>query len=166
MLCQKCEQAGIKTVLLSPEMALTPDDPGFVHFVPEANAIISTGNYEMRVTLPPASKVLGGTTLAVPPLDAAQELALSLRYLYAATSQIGRCTVLTRTGISKTILAPNNSLWAFQRPSPAATIRALHQWRPRHGRFRPATILQSCSSPGLQFNFNLLDIVVAAECYV
>lgn len=89
MLCQKCENAGMKTVVLSPEMALTPDDPGFVHFVPEADAIVSTGNYEMPVDLPPADKVLGGTTLSVPPIDASGSLPLSLRYLYASTSPLG-----------------------------------------------------------------------------
>ena len=31
MLCQKCESAGIKTVMLNSEMALTPDDPGFMY---------------------------------------------------------------------------------------------------------------------------------------
>jgi glycine reductase len=89
MLCQKCENAGIMTTLLSPEMALTPDDPGFVHFVPEADAIVSTGNYEMKINLPPAGEVLGGATLSVPELDAAGSLPLSLRYIYASTSPLG-----------------------------------------------------------------------------
>jgi sarcosine reductase len=89
MLCQKCEHAGIKTTILSPEMALTPDDPGFVHFVPEADAIVSTGNYEMQLTLSPAARVLGGTTLSVPQVDASASLPLSLRYLYASTSPLG-----------------------------------------------------------------------------
>jgi glycine reductase len=89
MLCQKCENAGIKTTLLSPEMALTPDDPGFVHFVPEADAIVSTGNYEMKVTLPPADKVLGGASLSVPEIDATGNLPLSLRYIYGSTSPLG-----------------------------------------------------------------------------
>ena len=56
MLCQKCESAGIKTVMLNSEMALTPDDPGFVHLVSEADAIVSTGNYEMKVDLPPVDQ--------------------------------------------------------------------------------------------------------------
>ena len=63
MLCQKCESAGIKTVMLNSEMALTPDDPGFVHLVSEADAIVSTGNYEMKVDLPPVDRVLQMTTL-------------------------------------------------------------------------------------------------------
>ncbi len=89
MLCQKCEQAGINTTLLSPEMALTSDDTGFVHFVPEADAIVSTGNYEMKVTLPRPEKLLGGTKLSVPEVDATDSLPLSLRYLYASTSPLG-----------------------------------------------------------------------------
>jgi sarcosine reductase len=89
MLCQKCENAGMKTVMLSPEMALTPDDPGFVHFVPEADAIVSTGNYEMKLILPTPDQVLGGTTLSVPQVDASGSLSLSLRYMYASTSPLG-----------------------------------------------------------------------------
>ena len=89
MLCQKCENAGIKTVMLNPEMALTPDDPGLVYCVPEADAIVSTGNYEMKVNLPPVDRVLGGTTLSDPELDASGSLPLSLRYIYASTSPLG-----------------------------------------------------------------------------
>ena len=89
MMCQKFERAGIKTTVLSPEMALTPDDPGFVHYVQEADAIVSTGNYEMQVTLPPAKQVLGGRFLSVPELDACGSLYLPLRYLYASVSPLG-----------------------------------------------------------------------------
>ena len=89
MMCQKFEQAGIKTAVLSPEMAKTPDDPGFVHYVNEANAIVSTGNYEMNVDLGIPSKVFGGTHLSVPNIDAADHLCLPLRYLYDAVSPQG-----------------------------------------------------------------------------
>ena len=89
MMCQKFEQAGIKTTMLSPEMAKTPDDPGFVHYVPEADAIVSTGNFEMPVTLEQPQTLLGGMTLSVPHVDASGPLSLSVRYMYDSVSPLG-----------------------------------------------------------------------------
>lgn len=89
MWCQKCERAGIKTTLLNPEMARTSSDPGFLHYVPEAQAIVSTGNYEMSITLPHAERVLGGDKLSVPRVDASGPLPLSLRYIYSSTIPMG-----------------------------------------------------------------------------
>jgi hypothetical protein len=89
MLCQKCEQVGIKTTLLVPEEAMTPDDTGFVYFVSEADAIVNTGNYEAKLTLPKPGKVVGGTRLSVPEVDASEALDVPLRYIYASTSPLG-----------------------------------------------------------------------------
>lgn len=89
MMCQKFEQAGIRTSVLSPEMALTPDDPGFVHFVSEADALVSTGNYEMTVNMQPPDRLLGGTHLAVRPIDASGPLSLPLRFIYGAVNPAG-----------------------------------------------------------------------------
>lgn len=94
LLCQKCEQQGIKTTLLNPEMARTKTEPGFVHMVPEADAIVSTGNYETPITLPPADKVLGGAKLAIPEIDASGELHVPLRYVFNATSTQGHSRVI------------------------------------------------------------------------
>ena len=89
MMCQKFERAGIHTTVLSPEMALTPDDPGFVHYVGEANALVSTGNYEMNVEMQPPDRVLGGTHLAVRPIDASGPLSLPLRFIYGSVNPMG-----------------------------------------------------------------------------
>jgi glycine reductase len=89
MMCQKIEQAGIKTTVLSPEMARTPEDPGFVHYVDEANAIVSTGNYEMALDLPVPETVLGGKSLTTPKMDAKGPMILTVRYLYDAVSPLG-----------------------------------------------------------------------------
>ena len=43
LICQKCEQEGIKTVLVMPEAYGTPEDPGFVYSVPRGG-----GHYEHR----------------------------------------------------------------------------------------------------------------------
>ena len=46
MICRNLERRGVTTTMLSMEMAANPGESGFVHFVPEADAIVSTGNYE------------------------------------------------------------------------------------------------------------------------
>ena len=80
---------GSTTTVLSPEMALTVDDPGFVHYVDEADALVSTGNYEMNLDMQPPDRVLGGTHLAVRPIDAAGPLSLPLRFIYGAVNPAG-----------------------------------------------------------------------------
>ena len=93
LLCQKCEQLGIRTTLMYPEMAAGSSDPGFVHFVQEADAVVSVGNYEEIVTLPPAPKVIGGDTVHMTDLDAHGELPLTIRHLYGASSPLGDWTL-------------------------------------------------------------------------
>ena len=87
--CQALEQAGVKTVLLHMEMASTPEDSGFVHAVPEAVAVVSTGNMEEVVQLPAVERVLGGDTLFESGAPAAGPLAVTLRHLIGATNQLG-----------------------------------------------------------------------------
>ncbi|MDP7225646.1 MAG: glycine/sarcosine/betaine reductase component B subunit [SAR202 cluster bacterium] len=89
LLCQKCEQQGIKTSMINPEMGLIPDDTGFVHEVPEADAIVNAGNYEEMLTLPAVERVIGGPKLVEPNLEAAGELEVPLRYLYGSTNIMG-----------------------------------------------------------------------------
>ena len=89
MLCQKCEQIGIKTTLLYPEMAANPSDPGFVHFVPEADAVVSVGNYEEPITLPSAPRVIGGNNVLLTQLNAHDQLPLTVRYIFGASSPLG-----------------------------------------------------------------------------
>ncbi len=63
MVCQKLERRGVTTTVLSMEMAPNPEDSGFVHFVREADAIVSTGNYEERIEYPEVARVIGGDKL-------------------------------------------------------------------------------------------------------
>ncbi|MBI4493501.1 MAG: glycine reductase, partial [Chloroflexi bacterium] len=59
--CQACEALGIQTVLVSYEMSgADGTDFPLIYHVPEARAIASTGNREMRVELPPVERALGG----------------------------------------------------------------------------------------------------------
>lgn len=87
--CQQCERLGIKTVVAMNELAdadaadlATPD------IVPEATAIVSTGNREEIVGLPAVERVLGGETLW-DGSPAAAGLRLPLRHLLCSTNQLG-----------------------------------------------------------------------------
>ncbi len=89
MVCAKLEKQGIKTVLLANEMASRPDESGFVHFEPEANAIVSTGNYEQVIDLPAVSQVVGGRYILVSGQDACQPIRLPLSVFVGSTNQFG-----------------------------------------------------------------------------
>lgn len=89
LVCQKVEQAGIRTVVAMNELAdadapdlATPD------IVPEATAIVSTGNREELVSLPAVARVLGGDRLW-DGSDAAGSLRLPLRHVLCSTNQLG-----------------------------------------------------------------------------
>lgn len=60
MNCRKLEQMGIKTVLVTDEYAgRDGGSQGLADVVPEANAIVTNGNGNMLLKLPPMEKVLG-----------------------------------------------------------------------------------------------------------
>jgi glycine reductase len=87
--CQKLEGLGISTTLLLMEMAGNPEDSGFVHYVREADAIVSTGNYEAIIELPAVTEVWGGTNILVGGEDASGPLSITLRHVLGATHQFG-----------------------------------------------------------------------------
>ncbi|MCH7997044.1 MAG: hypothetical protein IIB11_04635 [Chloroflexi bacterium] len=70
-------------------MARTPDDPGFSDFVAEADSIVSTGNFEREVILPPMDRVVGGTHLLGSGLDASSSLRIPIRLIYASANPLG-----------------------------------------------------------------------------
>ena len=94
LLCRKCEQLGIQTTILNPEMARHPGDSGFVHYVSEADAIVSTGNYERMLTLPPANRVIGGKTILGSDADASATLSVTIGLLYGSTSPLGNSKLM------------------------------------------------------------------------
>lgn len=89
MIVEILEKQGVKTVPLLPEMAGDPRESGLADFVPEAEAIVSTGNYELPIELPSVSKVLGGDSLLETGEDAAGPLSVTLRSLLASTDPYG-----------------------------------------------------------------------------
>ena len=89
LLIRNCERAGISAILLSPEMAQTPDDTGFVYFAPEAKAIVSTGNYEEEVNLPPVDRVIGGKSVFVSGDDPRKAFKTRVTQILGATQTFG-----------------------------------------------------------------------------
>jgi glycine reductase len=89
LICRKCEQVGIRTTLVMPEIYGTPDDPGFVYFVPEAERIVSTGRTTQTIELPRMERVIGGDRffdLAGSPAD---EQTVLYRYLLGCGTSAG-----------------------------------------------------------------------------
>ena len=89
LLIRNCERAGISATLLSPEMAQTPDDTGFVYFTPEAEAIVSTGNYEEEIALSPVDKVIGGDSIFVSGADPRGAFTTRITQFLGATQTFG-----------------------------------------------------------------------------
>lgn len=65
---QECERAGIKTVFLTWEHGgAAGDDTPLQFYVPEADAIVSTGSMDEPVTLPAVARAVGGDTIRLNP---------------------------------------------------------------------------------------------------
>lgn len=90
LLCQQAARLGMRPVVLVNEMAdVDGADPGLVYAVPEADAIVSTGNREELIELPRMPSVLGGAALLDGEGPADGPLRLPIRQLYTSTSQVG-----------------------------------------------------------------------------
>jgi glycine reductase len=97
LVCRKCEGARIRTTLVMPEIYGTPDDPGFVYFVPEAERIVSTGRTTQEIDLPRMDRVIGGDhffDLPGAPADAQRVL---YRYLLGCGTSAGNGRLTART---------------------------------------------------------------------
>jgi glycine reductase len=65
---QECERAGVKSVFLTWEHGgANGDDTPLQFYVPEADAIVSTGSMDEPVTLPRVARVVGGETVRLNP---------------------------------------------------------------------------------------------------
>lgn len=100
LICQHVEQAGVATVLGVDEYSDTDgSDFPLVTYVPQASAIVSVGNQEEIIQLPPMSRVLGGERfLAGNDYEAGfqkqphEAFPVGLRQIYASTCQLGYTT--------------------------------------------------------------------------
>ena len=97
LICRKCERAGIRTVLVMPEIYGTPDDPGFVYFVPEAERIVSTGRTTQLVELPRVERVIGGEAFFDLPDSPGDAQRLLYRYLLGCGTSAGNGRLTART---------------------------------------------------------------------
>jgi glycine reductase len=93
---QECEKLGIKTTLIYLDVGYGPDDPGFVHAAPEADAIVCIGSRDRKITLPPTAKVIGGQRLASSDADPRGELTVNQRDIHTACSPQGFTRQTTR----------------------------------------------------------------------
>ena len=89
MICRNLERRGVTTTMLSMEMAANPGESGFVHFVQEADAIVSTGNYEETVVFEPVERVIGGDELIRIEEDPSGGFEAPLAVVMASTHQFG-----------------------------------------------------------------------------
>jgi glycine reductase len=90
MLCTvAAEKQGLKSVMLINELAgANGDQPSLVDTTPLARYVVSTGNNDQVITLPPMEKVLGGSSL-VNVDNPVGEFKTALGRMYTATNQFG-----------------------------------------------------------------------------
>lgn len=104
LLCQRVEQAGVKTTVVMAEMAdAEGSDVGLIMHVPEADAIVSVGNMDEEVNLPSMPRVIGGTqfldmnnyegAVGARPGDAFRT---ALRRLHCPCNQLGYSRLVAR----------------------------------------------------------------------
>jgi glycine reductase len=93
MTCQRLERENIRTTLLLPEMAGGADQSGLIYVVPEADAMVSTGNYESSVDFPAMKQVLGGERISETGDSAVGPFTMPLRTVLASTDPSGAWTL-------------------------------------------------------------------------
>ena len=89
MVCQKCERSGIRVSVGVSQLVVGAGEPGLNHWVPEADAMVASGNDRETVRLPAVEKVIGGVELlnGMGPSDA--ELDIEVRNLYGLSAPMG-----------------------------------------------------------------------------
>jgi len=103
--CRGLERRGIPTVLISEEFAgADGEDLSLAYYVPEATAMVSTGNRDQLVSLPAVERVVGGDEILNPDHNdtvvtgkASDAFETSLRRVLCATTQTGAGYLTART---------------------------------------------------------------------
>jgi len=97
MNCSKIEAHGIKTVLLTDEFAgQAGASQSLVDGHPDANAIVSTGNANEVIVLPPLKKIVGDDSVITKMAGGSSKcrlpdgsIAVELQVLIGSTNQLG-----------------------------------------------------------------------------
>ncbi len=90
MTLDECEKSGVKTVILTNEIAGPQGDmPPLVSYSDRADAIITNGNNDEIVSLDSAGHVIGGSDILNGKFSAADGFKTSLGILYTSTNQLG-----------------------------------------------------------------------------
>jgi glycine reductase len=88
--CRMCEKEGIRTVIVvSEESSADGTQFPLAMMVPEADAIIATGNINEEVELLEQTRVIGGNRFRRLQVSPEQALRIPLNMIPGATSQIG-----------------------------------------------------------------------------
>ena len=90
-ICEECERRGIQTVLIDNEWLGSDGTGGFPLLASSknANAMISVGNVDGMIDLPPMDKVIGGNTAPDLKGDLQGKINLPIRFIPNAISQAG-----------------------------------------------------------------------------
>ena len=87
---QECEKIGIRTSIIMAEMGdVDSADFSLVDYVPEASAIVTTGNREVLINLPEVKEGFGAKTIIDSPLPCINEQTVPLNQIFGANHQIG-----------------------------------------------------------------------------
>jgi glycine reductase len=92
--CQACEQMDISTSIIVGEMGdIKSTEFSLVDYVPEATAMVSSGNREDLIELPYMDEVLGGETFIETGECAKQAQKVPLNHFLCSNSQVGAWNV-------------------------------------------------------------------------
>jgi glycine reductase len=98
LMCQACEGAGIRTVIIGNEAAGSDGaDPSLAHTVKAADAFISTGNNDAPVELDPVTEVIGQGPLPGITGDLKESLIIPVGRINGATNLLGYNFLSART---------------------------------------------------------------------
>lgn len=96
MVCRMCEEAGIRTAVAVGDMTAENGDPGFTHWVPEADALVAAGDSHHKVRLPAVDRVIGGARVLYGDQAAAAEIEVEARHMYGASNPAGKTRLMGR----------------------------------------------------------------------
>lgn len=96
MICRMCEEAGISTAIGAGEMTANEGDPGFTHWVPQADALVVAGDSHHKLALPAVDKVIGGSRVLQGDQESAGEIEIEARQMYGASNPGGATKLMGR----------------------------------------------------------------------